>query len=180
MLRANRQGRDLRWSAGGHEGSENRWSGCWEPADRQNSLTPRSGPRGTAGEVSQAGNIDVVIGIHVLSLGSRLVAEAYIFTVDLQRWDMGPGNCRYLGTTKEASLGLGRVTVVSTVGNGGVGVVGCMWLLSSRRQNAEVVEFHQVLSPGIFRVVPHALHNWKTLRSNMAGSVLNGAQTKIM
>lgn len=96
MLRANRQGRDLRWGAGGHEGSENRWSGCWEPADRQNSLTPRSGPRGTAGEVSQAGNIDVVIGIHVLSLGSRLVAEAYIFTVDLQRWDMGPGNFRYL------------------------------------------------------------------------------------
>lgn len=62
----------------------------------QDSLTPRSGLRGTAGEVSQAGNVDVVIGISVLHLGSRLVAEAYIFTVDLQRWDMEPGNFRYL------------------------------------------------------------------------------------
>lgn len=85
-------------------------------------MTPRSGPRGTAGEVSQAGNIDVVIGISVLHLGSSWVAEAYIFTVDLQRWDREPGNFRYLETTKEASLGLGRVTIVSTVGNGGVGV----------------------------------------------------------
>ena len=89
-------------------------------------MTPRSGLRGTAGEVSQAGNVDVVIGISVLHLGSRLVAEAYIFTVDLQRWDMEPGNFRYLEMTKGSSLGLGRVTVVSTVGNGGVGLGVCV------------------------------------------------------
>ena len=103
---------------GSNEGSENGWSGCWKPADRQDSLAPRSGPRGTAGELSQAGNIDVVVGIRVLHLGSRLVVEAHVFTADVHRRGMEPGGFRHLGTAREASLDLGRVTVASTAGNG--------------------------------------------------------------
>lgn len=118
MLRANKTGMRLEVGRGSNEGSENGWSGCWKPAERRDSLAPRSGPRGTAGELSQAGNIDVVIGMRVLHLGSRLVVEAHIFTADLHSWGMEPGSFRHLGTTGEASLDLGRVTVASTAGNG--------------------------------------------------------------
>lgn len=92
-------------------------------------MAPRSGPRGTAGELSQAGNIDVVIGMRVLHLGSRLVVEAHIFTADLHRWGMEPGSFRHLGTTGEASLDLGRVIVASTAGNG-VGWGGSMHVVA--------------------------------------------------
>lgn len=54
--------------------------------------------QGTAKRVSQAGNIDVVIRISVLHLGSRLVADAHIFTAGLQRWGMEPGSFKHLGT----------------------------------------------------------------------------------
>ena len=46
---------------GGNEGSKNILSRCWKPADTQDSVAQRSGPRATAGEVSQAGNVDVVL-----------------------------------------------------------------------------------------------------------------------
>lgn len=122
-------GMRLEVGRGSNEGSENRWSGCWKPAYRQDSLAPRSGPRGTAGELSQAGNIDVVIGIRVLHLGSRLVVEAHIFTADLYSWGMETGSFQHLGTTREASLDLGRVIVASTAGNG-VGWGGSMYVVA--------------------------------------------------
>lgn len=61
MLGAVRQERDSRRDVGGNEGSKNILSRCWKPADTQDSVAQRSGPRATAGEVSQAGNVDVVL-----------------------------------------------------------------------------------------------------------------------
>lgn len=110
---------NLRWDVGGSEGWENRWSRCWKPADSQDSLAPRSGPRGTAGAEGPAGNIDVVIRIGVPHLGSRLVVKSHIFTADPQRRGMEPGSFSHLGTTKEASLYLSMVTAAATAGHEG-------------------------------------------------------------
>lgn len=116
----NQTGMRLKVGFGRNEGSKNRCSRCWKPADKQDSLAPRFGPRGTAGGVSQVGNVDIVIRIRVLRVGSRLVVEAHIFTAGLQRRHMGPGRFRHLGTTKEASLDLGEVILAfPTVGSGG-------------------------------------------------------------
>lgn len=57
----NQTGMRLKVGFGRNEGSKNRWSRCWKPADKQDSLAPRFGPRGTAGGVSQVGNVDIVI-----------------------------------------------------------------------------------------------------------------------
>lgn len=77
--------------------------------------------QGTAGEVSQAGNIDVVIGISV-SPGQQLGGRSLHIHSRSSEMGQGARNFRYLETTKEASLGWVEVTIVSTVGNGGVGV----------------------------------------------------------
>lgn len=46
--------------------------------------------------MSQTGDIDIIISIHVLRFGSRLEVEAHVFTAGLQRRGMEPESFRYL------------------------------------------------------------------------------------
>lgn len=85
--------------------------------------------------MSQTGDIDIIISIHVLRFGSRLEVEAHVFTAGLQRRGMEPESFRYLGTSIQASLDLSRVILVSLQIDFHSGQWGaCAWLPISRRQ----------------------------------------------
>lgn len=106
--------------------------------------------------MSQVRNIDIVIRICVLRVGSRLTVAAHIVTAGLQRRGVEPENFRRLGTTKEVSLDLGRVIFVSLQIDfhsgqwwGGRGV--SAGLLISRRQRCRSVSHL-----GSFRVGSHS------------------------